>query len=1313
MNNFINKLVNRGFSPLEAYGIIRKLAVVDALEQWARTTPPMESEENTGWQSAKGRVLQISQNSQTPEDAAESIRQIIDMVPQPQTGRDRGRLRGLNEALDAMSKGTYDTGATQSPEVPPHGGSTPVPGHNPTPRVDGTDSFTPGGGSQIPRDMAMGTGRMAKKASGENSFSSEPTGADRYKFVRLRGNWFFWDENTFSVEFFVDDPSMGVYDYMLTAPIDEATGYPVYLNAPDSDDFLPAHADVLCYMTNNGFTPADFELTGTNNEDGLHIYADDFDYFEDEQNVASMFDKFKDADSFDTILEDDDEGYVPHTTFYRDDYVGFTMAKKASVEDAKFIVTPDGRLFYRNESDPKADHDVMADEFLFGREEISNSFKGLVMMGEIHGFPFKNYDEDFWFTPEQINQLVELGQELGIDVFDLQANGYHVNGNASMVRDYSLNPISEEDNLEEWYIFHLREDNPEYNHYLKFYRSEFNKDYVVSSLSAFSLNPPLPPRSNIHPRFAVSSTVTAQHISELPPTFDTKALFDLKKYVTLKGEAINWDAFKSSSQTPDEDLQSLLEILTEIGVAETADQNRIGGMFNVDAGRLSELLQREKKADYADEEFGIHFNPSSEEAKTYEKFILHNGHGWFWDCPDYQEPTHDSVLTQLISEGELDFDDAETSVMGRNYGDYIYAYTGLSESEAEKEIRIFYDEPVEIDSMDDAEDASIKTSALDDNIYIAEGTEGWGDKSISAFTEDDEEVATLHWVDLPDTILLEYIAVSPQFQSKGIASSLIEKFLEVAPADKGFSVEPSSRRVQLLIERYLGSPDYVYREKPSNVVDYEEAMNSLPLDSAYSDQEMGSPMDGVFYAFVWDSPTMSINSSGAASYKDNTIVGNNIGWQNENIRRYQDGDYVFKDAQTTDGKAQEDYAVSFDASEITAGVVTNTDGSFYFEEDPLSEISNILLSDDGKLYIWDDVKDTEFDRNTNHHGNAFISILYPNTSLEEIAEDLGTNIEWLSEEWNAGATRLRNIATSKGWMIGMYADGEISLINPKKDINQNQINGLLPLIDAGVFSIRVYTPSVDEEEGEEIIDLVKPSNDKLSILHFQKFAERSDVERKADKIYNSGGIEFVSATPDEERQKMLWEFNVTSTTGERYPLYGDTTMDNPTSWIDWFDVACSCDWGRWNYDRAPEYRHLERFPCSHSMATEKWLSVNGAREQQRARDAQPATPAAPASPASARSAPATPPTPSATPAQAPATPATPPAAAMPSARPQQGLAPASQGADARPSAAPAKPARPAATQNAEQAEPPPPPEPTVVRPVFREQVLRPRQPLGQ
>lgn len=115
-----------------------------------------------------------------------------------------------------------------------------------------------------------------------------------------------------------------------------------------------------------------------------------------------------------------------------------------------------------------------------------------------------------------------------------------------------------------------------------------------------------------------------------------------------------------------------------------------------------------------------------------------------------------------------------------------------------------------------------------------------------------------------------------------------------------------------------------------------------------------------------------------------------------------------------------------------------------------------------------------------------------------------------------------------------------------------------------------------------------------------KIADRGSVEQKARSIYNSGGVNFISVTPNQDIGRATWEFDVTSTSGEIYPIYLDTTTDNPNDTIGWDDIICGCDWSKWNYDRAPEYMHLSDMYCSHAMAVDMWLQDKGQQEYDRA-----------------------------------------------------------------------------------------------------------------
>lgn len=127
----------------------------------------------------------------------------------------------------------------------------------------------------------------------------------------------------------------------------------------------------------------------------------------------------------------------------------------------------------------------------------------------------------------------------------------------------------------------------------------------------------------------------------------------------------------------------------------------------------------------------------------------------------------------------------------------------------------------------------------------------------------------------------------------------------------------------------------------------------------------------------------------------------------------------------------------------------------------------------------------------------------------------------------------------------------------------------------------------------EVMEKIDPS----VTASLMKDAESQQVERKAREIYEQGGVRLVSCQPDPESGRTSWEFEVRSVTGNTYTLYGDTDIEFPGGWIDAMDVACECPWGKWNYDRAPEYKHLEGLLCSHGLAAEMWLAENGEEEQ--------------------------------------------------------------------------------------------------------------------
>lgn len=73
-----------------------------------------------------------------------------------------------------------------------------------------------------------------------------------------------------------------------------------------------------------------------------------------------------------------------------------------------------------------------------------------------------------------------------------------------------------------------------------------------------------------------------------------------------------------------------------------------------------------------------------------------------------------------------------------------------------------------------------------------------------------------------------------------------------------------------------------------------------------------------------------------------------------------------------------------------------------------------------------------------------------------------------------------------------------------------------------------------------------------------KIADRQEVERKARKIFNQGGVNFISVVPNEDIGRATWEFDVNSTSGETYPVYLDTDFADPDESISWDDIICGC-----------------------------------------------------------------------------------------------------------------------------------------------------------
>ncbi len=589
MNDYILKLTKRGFTPLEAYGLVRKLAIIDELEQWARTTPPMEAEEEQGWQSAKGRVLQISQRSQTPEDAAEAIRQIIDMVPHPQTARDRGRLRGLNEALDAISKGNYDN-PTQFMEQAPSGGITPIPGHNPVPRQDTSDAWNPGAGSQIPRDYSMGPGRMAKKASREETiFLITPEGhtytregSESRSNHSLLASDFIFDNNSRdrSIAGIIDDdiiygfPYPGVYrEEWFT---DEQIISLIELSREYNIDKLDIGTSDLKHLQGNIEMLIEFSLNPISEEDNLEEWYKFHLSYTDNPFYNYLLNSYKEDFNLNTLASyflnppltpPTGSGNTIHhkfgsasprpelgvsfnrTTF---EYEPWVFDGPLEGGDCKFWIDSEGNQYWWRVVNMRPQHM----ELVFAIEKKGLPIE-LMIAGEWSDQRDSNGVEGSRGYPvlHTLDEKDEREMDLVRDAFSDW--GAVVNWN----RWLPLDGLEESEDLEktaDWEEEDLKENN-------------------------------------------YGTTKTTQDLTSVPPTFDMRSLFDLKKYVDLKGELINWDAFRVSSKSPDDDIRSLLEVLTEVGVAETADPNRIGGMFNINREKLNDVLQTDRKGNGRDD----------------------------------------------------------------------------------------------------------------------------------------------------------------------------------------------------------------------------------------------------------------------------------------------------------------------------------------------------------------------------------------------------------------------------------------------------------------------------------------------------------------------------------------------------------------------------------------------------------------------------------------------------------------------------------------------------------------------------------------
>lgn len=120
------------------------------------------------------------------------------------------------------------------------------------------------------------------------------------------------------------------------------------------------------------------------------------------------------------------------------------------------------------------------------------------------------------------------------------------------------------------------------------------------------------------------------------------------------------------------------------------------------------------------------------------------------------------------------------------------------------------------------------------------------------------------------------------------------------------------------------------------------------------------------------------------------------------------------------------------------------------------------------------------------------------------------------------------------------------------------------------------------------------------VLADDKVGSEDDVERKAERIFSSGGVGFIGATAVPGANRVTWEFDVRSTSGRNYAIYCDTDVTNPRDFSDRRSAACQCAFDSWNFDRAPRFKHLEHRFCSHLGSVNLWLSENGERETEAA-----------------------------------------------------------------------------------------------------------------
>lgn len=514
MDNLILKLTNRGYAPLEAYAIARKLSAIQSLEEWAASTPPSDLEEKQGWIGARTRILDISKKSQNPEDAAEAIRDILKMVPGPRANRDRGRLRALNEALDALDKaGPIETDMAIA-ETPPPFSSTPAPG-NPDMRKDKGDAWSPGGKSRIPQDYGAGTTRM--------SYFLGPTSSEPFpginKFLVFGNEWLFWNYQSVNSE---------LYHKMFPGGEFEGIDIDSY-NTDDEKDIAPSHGDVAQWLLNSGYKEEDFKFAGVNKRsDSVMVY--EYERIPTEEELGQLATFYPNAQ----LVEWGAERYPinrGNLTASYNRWVGGQFTQNTLKEPVPYDTL--GVTW---------NQDLFAYEPFFYDRPPSDNCKFWI---DTEGNPyFWNIGPDL--RPPHMAGVKKL-QGKGITP---QVAGVYENGKI-IVRD------TDQDDLD------------------------------IASIA-------FPELDGVDTSSGFVTFNKVANLSELPPAFDARSIFDLMKFVQLKGEHINWEVFKASSSSPDEELDSLLEILTEIGAIQTTDSDELGGAFIVDQEQVKQLLSSSK-----------------------------------------------------------------------------------------------------------------------------------------------------------------------------------------------------------------------------------------------------------------------------------------------------------------------------------------------------------------------------------------------------------------------------------------------------------------------------------------------------------------------------------------------------------------------------------------------------------------------------------------------------------------------------------------------------------------------------------------------